>query len=147
MAVIIEQPPEWVANYIGIPFKDLGRTREGCDCWGLVRLLLMERASIQLPSHADDYKSEKNCKAIQQTINNNRYKWREVHYTDATTYDVAEMQLPVEYQGRYIYAPIHVGILVNKSYLLHTSKSVGSHIVNVLSKDVNIKGFWRCNAS
>lgn len=147
MAVILEQPPEWVANYIGIPFCDLGRTREGCDCWGLVRLVLMERAGVLLPSYAEDYKSERNCASIQNVINTNRYKWTEVNYMDATTYDVLEMNLPVEYCGRYILAPVHVGILVNKSYLLHTSKSIGSHIISLVSKDINIKGFWRYNAS
>jgi hypothetical protein len=25
----------WVKNYIGLPFASIGRTREGCDCYGL----------------------------------------------------------------------------------------------------------------
>lgn len=31
-------PPDWVAPYIGLPWKMLGRSREGLDCYGLVRL-------------------------------------------------------------------------------------------------------------
>jgi cell wall-associated NlpC family hydrolase len=44
-----EQPPAWARDYIGIPFRDLGRDRQGCDCWGHHRLILMERAGILLP--------------------------------------------------------------------------------------------------
>lgn len=30
---------QWWNEYVGLPFADKGRTREGCDCWGLVRLV------------------------------------------------------------------------------------------------------------
>lgn len=47
--------PEWVTQYVGIPFADKGRTRAGCDCWGLVRLVLAEQFGIELPDYADAY--------------------------------------------------------------------------------------------
>ncbi len=51
--------PAWAAEYIGIPFAERGRTRAGCDCWGLVRLVLAERFGIELPSYADGYETVK----------------------------------------------------------------------------------------
>jgi len=33
----------WASTYVGIPYRFAGRDRAGCDCWGLVRLVLAER--------------------------------------------------------------------------------------------------------
>ena len=40
------QPPSWAGAYVGIPYRDHGADRSGCDCWGLVRLVYRERARI-----------------------------------------------------------------------------------------------------
>ncbi len=34
--------PIWAGRYIGLPFAEHGRDRGGIDCWGLVRLTLLE---------------------------------------------------------------------------------------------------------
>lgn len=47
--------PAWVAAYVGLPFADKGRTYAGCDCWGLVRLVLAEQFGIALPDYSDAY--------------------------------------------------------------------------------------------
>lgn len=40
---------KWVKKYVGIPFKSGGRTSEGCDCYGLVRMVLKNEYSLLLP--------------------------------------------------------------------------------------------------
>lgn len=47
--------PAWASDYIGLPFADHGRTREGADCWGLVRLVYAEVFNLALPSYASTY--------------------------------------------------------------------------------------------
>lgn len=50
-------PPEWVAPYVGLPWKPHGRVRAGLDCWGLYRLVAGEMTGVWLPSYAERYAS------------------------------------------------------------------------------------------
>ena len=49
----------WASAYVGIPYRFAGRDRSGCDCWGLVRLVLAERFGVPLQSFVGDYDSER----------------------------------------------------------------------------------------
>ena len=54
----------WVKKYIGTPFVSGGRDFSGCDCYGLVRLILEKEYCIELPEFVGDYT---NALAIAQT--------------------------------------------------------------------------------
>lgn len=43
--------PEWCAQYIGLPYKTGGRTRDGIDCWGLFNLVWAEQLGRALPDY------------------------------------------------------------------------------------------------
>lgn len=45
----------WVNTYIGIPFVSGGRDVSGCDCYGLVRLILAREYGYELPLLIDGY--------------------------------------------------------------------------------------------
>ncbi len=47
----------WSDAYLGLPYADLGRTRAGCDCYGLARLVYADRLGIELPAYLGDYVS------------------------------------------------------------------------------------------
>lgn len=47
--------PAEYASFIGLPYADKGRDRDGVDCWGLVKLVYAEVAGIVLPDYSDAY--------------------------------------------------------------------------------------------
>lgn len=41
----------WWNQYVGTPFQAHGRDISGCDCWGLVRLVLRNHFAVNLPEY------------------------------------------------------------------------------------------------
>jgi cell wall-associated NlpC family hydrolase len=123
----MSKPPAWAAEYIGIPFLERGRDRAGCDCWGLVRLVLAERFGIELPSHACDYDTVKDHGRIAELVGQGRHsQWIAVwsplssglcHLPSAPG-DVVLLRL----SG----LPIHVGLVVARGWMLHVEAKVDS---------------------
>jgi len=109
---------KWVKKYVGIPFVSNGRTLAGCDCYGLVRLVLRDEYGIDLPELSDNYADALNVKETARLF--------------------AE-QLPV-LAGQKIPAPqeravviitehgvaAHIGIVAGGGYILHTGIKTGS---------------------
>jgi probable lipoprotein NlpC len=42
----------WSNEYVGLPYLETGRTRVGCDCWGLAVIVYAEQLKITLPPYA-----------------------------------------------------------------------------------------------
>ena len=40
---------EWINDFVGVPYRDNGRGRNGWDCWGLVMAVYRERLGVELP--------------------------------------------------------------------------------------------------
>lgn len=59
---------EWAARYVGLPFINHGRDREGLDCWGLVCLVLHECFGVTLPSLADKYERASDSVVVEQIV-------------------------------------------------------------------------------
>jgi len=109
---------EWVKKYIGIPFVSNGRTMDGCDCYGLVRLVFRNEYNIELPELSDNYADALNVHETARLFAEN---------------------LPV-LAGEKIAAPrekavvvitehgvaAHIGIAAGGGYVLHTGFKTGS---------------------
>lgn len=42
----------WANAYVGLPQRDMGRDRNGCDCWGLARIVYRAELGILLPVYS-----------------------------------------------------------------------------------------------
>ena len=45
----------WWSKYVGLPFLENGRDRDGLDCWGLGRLVYADNLGVDLPVFGGRY--------------------------------------------------------------------------------------------
>jgi cell wall-associated NlpC family hydrolase len=112
-----------VKGYIGIPYVDLGRDETGCDCYGLVRLVLKENTNIDLPERQSA--DPNNFRLSSQTIISVSRTLEEVDLQDRKKYDIVIMS-----HGYRPTLPCHVGIVFDDLKILHTEKGPDSHLVH-----------------
>ena len=107
----------WSNKYIQIPFIEKGRDFNGCDCWGLVRLVYEQELNIDLPSFLE-YENTKDIRAISRMIRENQFgdSWFKV--TDPLPFDVLVF--------RMMGSVAHVGIVVKNGLMLHCQKNVNT---------------------
>lgn len=116
--------PAWVAAYLDIPFVEGGRDRSGADCYGLVRLVLLEQFGIAIPRHSAGTCTDDLDKAARADI---------VARVQATLADCREIprgqiaagdMVLLRVDGR----PLHVGIALGSAgVFLHTERDIGPH--------------------
>jgi len=107
--------PTWARDYVGIPFLSKGRTREtGCDCYGLYRLVYTEQRKQFIPDYDKYYDG---ADVTEQVIVATSKRFTGSWYTvddRVRCYDLLVFNI----RG----FPVHVGIALNNSFMLHTLK-------------------------
>lgn len=104
-------------NYIGIPYRDRGRSREGVDCWGLCRLFHAQVLGNDLPSYLEDYEGAEVKDSVASAIFKNLVNWRvvdgEPQPGDILIFNIMGL-------------PIHTGIYIGADDFLHAFKGTAS---------------------
>lgn len=131
--------PPWVAAYVGIPYRALGRDEEGVDCWGLVRLIYAGRLGVGLPAYdGRGFSGRASVSDVAALVESaKRTCWHEVPEADAAVPDVVLLRV----RGQ----PIHVGVLVAPKVMLHSLAGHDSAVERLdgLLWSNRIMGFWR----
>lgn len=113
----------WVEPYLLIPFLNDGRDINGCDCWGLVRLIMKNKAHIDVPSYGEVSGLEI-AKTARSMIEGFETKWWKP-VEKPNLFDVVVMR-------RHGMQDIgHAGIMVNDKELVHTEKKSGPVMVSI----------------
>lgn len=114
----------WVNQYIGIPYKDKGRSIQGCDCWGLVYLVLLEQWGIRVPTYTEDYTSTyaEHSGEIEGLIHSERTMWIEIPSGEEKAGDVINLRVPLRdpETGKWVSRDWHTGIVTEYGEMLHT---------------------------
>lgn len=116
-------------SYIGIPWQEMGRDRSGCDCWGLVRLVLAEQCNVNLPSYAMYYDHD-NAMDMLETIDMGISK----HAISEGACNPGNVWLCRMPDG----TP-HIAIVVEDGKVLHTTSRTGGAVVQRM-KDIPHRG-------
>lgn len=107
--------PAWAGRYVGIPFLEHGRDRQGCDCWGLVRLVQAEIWGRRLPCLAQGYEDTRDAAAIAGLYDCEREHWEEAA-GGGEAGDVVVL--------RICGSPRHVGVVVAPWVMLHVLQGI-----------------------
>ena len=100
-----------VSQYTGIPFVPHGRTLEGCDCWGLVRIVLENEYGKKLPSFTTAY-GELEKEWLAEVVSSAIVSLHPVKVDVPAEGDIVLMT----FRG----FPCHVGLYVAPNHVLHS---------------------------
>lgn len=123
------------SDYIGIPFKDRGRSIEACDCYGLVRLIYKDLLNIELFN--GDSSAFETGKIHEEYLNEVSKNWNKVE--DIQKFDVVAMA----HDSNFPSIIQHFGVIISNTKMIHTLRGVGSHVVNLDDYKYCIKGVFR----
>jgi len=127
--------PTWVGKYVGIPFKELGRDCSGCDCYGLVLMVLKKEFGVEPPDYTGRYDTTRNGQAIDNIIERESAKWDLVdtpRVGDAVLFRVAGLKW-------------HIGVMVGLDVVLHTERGKNTIVerIDSLRWRNRIEGYYR----
>lgn len=109
---------KWVIQYLDIPFLAKGRTREGLDCWGLIRLAWAEQCGVALPLWLDGYRDTAPCAHTAAHLAACAEAFREIPPGSACPGDILLFRT-----GRHL---SHVGLALAGGRMLHITAGIDS---------------------
>lgn len=121
------------SKYGVIPYKNRGTDFDGCDCWGLVRLVYKEEYGLELPSF--DYTSAELDNS--DLIDTSKPTIKAVEVKEPKEGDLVTMAYG-GYEG-------HVGLVVSGGRVLHTCRAYGTVCEPLRGWGLRsrIRGFYR----
>lgn len=112
-----------VDKYVGIPFKDHGDTFEGCDCYGLVKLIYREEFGLLLPEVGDLYTSAYQRYQVDNTLSAHiNYDWCK-KVPKEEQYNPFDMLV-----FRIAGTDHHVGLYIREGFMLHVIEGSDSGV-------------------
>jgi len=120
-----------IGQYIGIPYKPHGRSKEGLDCYGLAICIFRERG-IELPDpcypDTEISTNKRIMESLESTIPN-------------TKIDKPEPWCIIEFN--ILGEPSHIGIYLGHGEFIHSQQKTGVVIEKLNRWEKRVKGYYR----
>jgi cell wall-associated NlpC family hydrolase len=128
---------KWVKNYVGVPFLSGGRTLQGCDCYGLIRLVFLQEFNRQLPELSNDYTDARNIRETAALFAKNMPVLLAEKIAGPEEGAVAVI--------REQNCLCHVGLCAGDGFILHAAAKLGSVCQRASHPDLagRIEGYYR----
>lgn len=133
----------WPVRYVGIPFIDNGHGFDGCNCWGLVHLVLDTECNVGTPTYGEISASELLASAKAMRDGLEAQTWLPVMRSAIKPFDGALMYSMTERGSR---VQNHVGIIAPSSEglkVLHVWKATAAALMRLDHPRLRIVGFYR----
>lgn len=132
---------EWAKKYVGIPFVTSGRDMSGCDCYGLVRLILANEYGFDLPMLLGDYTNALNIAETKRLFMQNVPILCGEKISEPEEKAAALMR----FGGRLC----HVGLYAGDGCIIHSRHNVGVVIERLSSPTLAecVEGWYRVDKS
>lgn len=131
----------WAKKYVGIPFVTSGRDINGCDCYGVVRLILTNEYGFDLPMLLGDYTNALNIAETKRLFMQNVPILCGERISGPEEKAVALMR----FGGRLC----HVGLYAGDGCIIHSRHNVGVVIERLSAPTLAgcVEGWYRVDSS
>ena len=106
-----------VLPYLLVPFVDRGRNWDGCDCWGMVRLIARYEYGLDYPALDGRYATSDDGGAVGALIEAERDNWQPIEHGTERGGDFVTLAV----RG----SEAHVGTVLEPGLMLQTIKTTG----------------------
>lgn len=121
--------PDWVADYVGIPYVLGGEDSDGADCLGLCDLVIRERFGVKITPDLPGVRSGEDGRRVTRAVARGRRSWLAVDRDDLRLADVFVMRVSSN-RGR----GVHMGLVLNlHGDALHSDEGHNSVVENILT--------------
>lgn len=138
--------PREFERYLGIPFCADGYGYDGCHCWGLVRLVLLECTGVKLAEFDAVATDDLRAVARAMATGAEETQWRSVARDNLRKFDVVLMAHSVVHiEQRPVRAAMHCGVMLTPDDVLHVEVGRNAICVSLTHSSVRhrLLGFYR----
>lgn len=122
----------WIERYMGIPFVDDGMTITGLNCYGLVRLVLLEQAGVEIPPYHELTAEQMMAAAEEISSRSLAPPWHPVEIGQEKAFDIVVLRALLSSRDT---GEGHVGVVTQPGWILHIERSIES--THVPFRDTN----------